>query len=134
MNRDVIIVRGQYKRVPLEDVEHPDNIYVYPDSWEDFSGPEPWDGGGTGSVVKLIEMVGSHFNRPIVFETENLSDITVSYFTSQSYSLATANAKTREDMQKILDSVLQNLSKQTSLHFEYGQREQDVWFITEQAK
>lgn len=134
VNRDVIIVRGQYKRVPLEDVEHPDNIYVYPDSWEDFSGPEPWDGGGTGSVVKLIEMVGSHFNQPIVFETENLSDITVSYFTSQSYSLATANAKTREDMQKILDSVLQNLSKQTSLHFEYGQREQVVWFITEQAK
>lgn len=132
--RDVIIVRGQYKRVPLEGVEHPDNIYVYTDLWEDFSGPEPVDGGGRGSLVELIEMVGSHFNRPIVFETENLSDITVSYFTSQSYDLATANAKTREDMQEILDSVLQNLSKQTSLQFEYGQRDQNVWFITEQNK
>ena len=134
VNRDAIIVRGQYKRVPLADVKRPDKIYVYPDSWEDFSGPEPVDGGGTGSVVKLIEMVGSHFNQPIVFETENLSDITVSYFTSQSYSLAIANAKARQDMQEILDSVLQNLSKQTSLQFEYGQRDQDVWFITEQSK
>ena len=135
VNRDAIIVRGQYKRVPLEGVKHPDKIYVYPDSaWGPFSGPEPFGGGGTGSVVKLIEMVGSHFNRPIVFETENLSDTTVSYFTSQSYSLAIANAKAREDMQEVLDSVLQNLSKQTSLQFEYGQRDQDVWFITEQSK
>jgi len=135
VDRDVIIVRGQYKRVPLEGVKHPDKIYVYPDSaWGPFSGPEPFGGGGTGSVVKLIEMVGSHFNRPIVFETENLSDITVSYFTSQSYSLAIANAKAREDKQEILDSVLQNLSRQTSLQFEYGQRDQDVWFITEQSK
>lgn len=135
VNRDVIIVRGQYKRVPLDGVKHPNKIYVYPDSaWGPFSGPEPFGGGGTGSVVKLIEMVGSHFNRPIVFETENLSDITVSYFTSQSYSLAIANAKTREDKQGTLDSVLQNLSKQTSLQFEYGQRDQDVWFITEQSK
>ena len=135
VNRDAIIVYGQYKRVPLEGVKHPNKIYVYPDSaWGPISGPEPFGGGGTGSIVKLIEMIGSHFNRPVVFETEDLSDITVSYFTSQSYSLAIANAKTREDIQETLDSVLQNLSKQTSLQFEYGQREQDVWFITEQAK
>jgi hypothetical protein len=135
VNRDVIIVRGQYKRVRLEGVKHPNKIYVYPDSaWGPISGPEPWGGGGTGSIVKLIEMVGSHFNRPIVFETEDLSDITVSYFTSQSYSLAIANAKKREVIQETLDSVLQNLSKQTSLQFEYGQRERDVWFITEEAK
>jgi len=64
-------------------------------------------------------------------KTENLSDITVSYFTSLSYSLARANAETREEKQEILESVLQNLSRQTSLHFEYGQREIGVWFITE---
>ena len=119
----------------LEGVKSPNKIYVYPDStWGPFSGPEPFGGGGSGSLVKLIETVGSHFNRPIVFETENLSDITVSYFTSQSYDLARANAKTREDKQEILDSVLQNLSRQTSLQFEYGQCDKDVWFITEQTK
>ncbi|MHC4309559.1 MAG: hypothetical protein ACYSSN_06415 [Planctomycetota bacterium] len=135
--RDAIIVRGQYKRVPLKGVKHPDQIYVYPDSaWAlgSISGPEPYSGGGTKSLAKLIEMIGSHFNRPVVCETENLSDITVSYFTSQSYSLAIANTKTREDKQEILDSVLKNLSKQTSLQFEYGQRDKDVWFITEQNK
>lgn len=134
VNRDAIIVRGQYKRVPLKGVKHQDHIYIYTDLWEDFPGPEPVDGGGTRSVVKLIEMVGSHFNQSVVFETENLSDIKVSYFTSQSYSLAIANVKTREDKQKILDSVLNNLSKQTSLKFEYGRRDKDVWFITEQNK
>jgi hypothetical protein len=137
VDRDVIIVRGQYKRVPLEGVKHLDHIYIYPDSaWAlgSISGPEPYGSGGTGSLVKLIEMVGSHFNRPVVFETENLSDTTVSYFTSQSYSLAIANTKTKEDKQETLDSVLKNLSRQTSLQFEYGQRDQDVWFITEKKK
>ncbi|MHC4694878.1 MAG: hypothetical protein ACYS67_19255, partial [Planctomycetota bacterium] len=137
VKRDAIIVRGQYKRVPLEGVKHPDQIYVYPDSaWAmgSISGPEPYSGGGTKSLAKLIEMVGSHFNRPVVCETENLSDIKVSYFTSQSYSLAIANVKTKEEKQKTLDSVLKNLSKQTSLQFEYGRREKDVWFITEQKK
>lgn len=134
VNRDVIIVHGQYEQVPLEGVEHPKNIYIYPDSWGKFSGPEPSSGGGTRSLVKLIEMVGSNFNRPIVFEAENLSDINVSYFTSLSYSFAIANAKTEEDKQEILDSVLQNLSKQTSLQFEYGQDEHDIWFISERNK
>ncbi|MHC4155158.1 MAG: hypothetical protein ACYST6_09600 [Planctomycetota bacterium] len=134
VNHDAIIVRGQYKRVPLEGVEHPNQIYLYPDSWGDFTGPEPIDGGGTCSVAKMIEMVGSHFNRPVVFETENLSDITVGYFDSLSYSLATANAKTTEEEQQIFDSVLKNLSTQTSLQFEYGQCEKDIWFITEQSQ
>ncbi len=135
VNRDVIIVSGQYKRVPLEGVKDSNKIYVYPNStWGHFSGPEPLSGGGTRSFAELIKMVGSHFNRPIVFETENLSDNAVSYQTSSSYSLAIANTKTKEDRQETLDSVLQNLSRQTSLHFEYGQREQDVWFISEENR
>jgi len=134
VNRDVIIVRGQYKHVPLEGVKRPEKIYIYPDSWRQFNGPEPYAGGGTGSLIRLIKMIGSHFDRPIIFETESLSDITVSHFTSQSYSLAIANYKTREEKEKILESVLQNLSKQTSLEFEYGQRDQVIWFITEQSE
>ncbi|HCO92871.1 MAG TPA: hypothetical protein DIU00_02790 [Phycisphaerales bacterium] len=131
VNRDVIIVRGQFKHVPLEGVKRPEKIYIYPDSWRHLNGPEPYSGGGTGSLIRLIKMIGSHFDRPIIFETENLSEITVSYFTSSSYGLAIANYKTREEKEKILESVLKNLSKQTSLEFEYGQRDQIVWFITE---
>lgn len=134
VNRDVIIVRGQYKHLPLEGVKRSEKIYIYPDSWRHLNGPEPYSGGGTGSLADMIKMVGSHFKLPIVFETENLSDITVRYSTSSSYGLAIANYKTREEKEEILDSVLRNLSKQTSLEFEYGQRDQDIWFITEQAK
>jgi len=127
---DVIIVQGQYKHVPLAGGK-PNHIYVYPDStWEPYSGGI----GGMCSLVELIERVGRDFNQPIVFEAENLPEKQVSYTFSKSYSLATANAKTREDKQEILDSVLQNLSRQTSLQFEYGQRDKDVWFITEQNK
>ena len=134
VNCDVIIVRGQYKHVPLEGVKRPDKIYIYPDSWRHLNGPEPYAGGGSGSLIRMINMIGSHFDRPIILETENLSEITVSYFTSQSYSLAIANYKTREEKEKILESVLKNLSKQTSLEFEYGQRDQVIWFITEQSQ
>jgi hypothetical protein len=134
ISRECIVVRGQYKHSPLEGVEHRDNIYIYPDSWEHLSGPEPVNGGGTRSLLEMMQMVGSHFDRPVIFETENGSDITVGYFTSQSYSLAIANTKNAEDRQEILDSVLRNLSAQTSLEFEYGQRDQTVWFITEECK
>lgn len=129
-----IIVRGQYKRVPLEGVDRPENIYLYTDLHKDFRGPEPIAGGGTGSIAEMIEWVGSYFNRPVVIETEDLPDITVSWHDSESLSFATADAKTKEEKQAILDSALQNLSRQTSLQFEYGQCEQDVWFITEQSK
>jgi hypothetical protein len=134
VKHDAIIVRDQYKHVPLEGVEHPDNIYVYTDLWKDFPGPEPIDGGGTCSVAKMIEQVASRFGRAVVFETEDLSDVTVGYFDSLSYSLATPNAKTTEEKQQIFDSVLKNLSSQTSLQFEYGQCEKDIWFIIEQSQ
>jgi hypothetical protein len=134
VNHDAIIVRGQYKHAPLEGVEHPDNIYVYTDLWKDFPGPEPIDGGGTCSVAKMIERLASRFGRAVVFEAENLSDITVGYFDSLSYSLATANVKNAEEKQQIFDSVLENLSRQTSLQFEYGQCDKDIWFITEQSQ
>jgi hypothetical protein len=129
-----IIVRGQFKQVPLEGVDRPQNIYLYTDLFTDFPGPEPIAGGGTGSIAEMIEWVGDYFNRPVVIETEDLPDITVSYHDSESLSFATGNAKGKEEKQAILDSALQNLSRQTSLQFEYGQCEQDVWFITEQIE
>jgi len=102
----------------------------------EFLRTNPYSGGvgGMRSLVELIERVGRDFNQPTVFEAEDLPEKQVSYYFSNSYSLARANAKTREDRQEILDSVLQNLSKQTSLQFEYGQRDKDVWFIMEQSK
>jgi hypothetical protein len=126
---DVIIVSGRYKQVPLPG-GRPNHIHVYPDStWGPYSG----DVGGMDSLVDLINRIGRDFNQPIVFEAENLPERQVGYTFSKSYSLATSNTKTSEDKQAILDSVLRNLSKQTSLQFEYGQCEQDVWFITEQS-
>ena len=132
VNRDVIIVRGQYKRIPLEGVDDPSHIYVYPDSWEHLNGPEPVDGGGRGSLAEMLQMVGSDFELPMVFETANLSDISVYYRTSESYGFAKANAKTREEELEIFESVLGNLSRQTSLQFEHGERETAVWFIREE--
>jgi hypothetical protein len=120
MNRDVIIVRGQYKHVPLDGAKDPNKIYV------------PFNGGGTGSLEKMIKRIGGNINRPFVFETEDLSNIRVSYLSgSYSYSRSNLNSKTSEEIQKILDSALEYLAKQTSLQFEYGQRQQDIWFITE---
>ncbi len=123
VNSDVIIVRGQYKHMPLKGAEDPNKIYV------------PFNGGGTGNLDKIIKQVGGNFNRPIIFETENPSDIIVSYSSGQySYSPSDLKTKTTEEIQQILDSALQYLSKQTSLQFEQSRRDVDVWFITEQNK
>jgi len=130
-NCDSIIVKGQYKHVPLKNVDNPNGIYIYTDSWKDFPGPEPVGGGGTRNLADMLKMVGGYFNRWVVFKTENISDIRVSFFIARSLNLAMANAKSDKEMQEILHSVLENLSKQTSLQFDYGKGEQDVWFITE---
>ncbi|MBN2589908.1 MAG: redoxin domain-containing protein [Sedimentisphaerales bacterium] len=129
---DSIIVSGQYKFVPLENVENPNRIYIYTDLFEDFPGPEPTDVGRTKNLDDMLEMIGNHFKSTVIFESENLSNIRVPYFNSLSYDLAIANTETDEEKRTLLISVLENLSKQTSLHFEYGKSEMDVWYITEQ--
>ena len=132
VKRKSVVVSGQYQRTKLRNVKKPNRIYIYPDAWEDFSGPEPIDGGGHGSLVKMIESVGERFNRTIVIETENLNDISVDYVFSQSCSLAVANAKNEKEKQATLDSVLKNLFKQTGLQFDHSRHNVDVWFINEE--
>ncbi len=122
VNCDVIIVKGQYKHIPLEGAERSDLIYV------------PFVGGGTGSLEEILKKVGGNFDRPMIFEKENLSNIRVAYNRGlYAYSRSKLESKTNEEKQEILDSAMDYLSKQTSLQFEYGKSEQYVWFITDKS-
>ncbi len=131
VKHQAIIVSGQFQHTPLDGVQDPNSIYIYPDSWQDYRGPEPSELPKRGSLVKMIEEVGRMFESPIVYETENLEDNSVNYMFSVSFDLAVANAKSKREKQAILDSVLKNLSKQTGLQFNYGQHKVEVWFISE---
>ena len=154
VKRDVIVVRGQFKQVALPNAIHQDKIYVYPgaialrmftsrgldpnqlpaDLVNRVTGlPESYgSGGGTSSPADIIRSIGSHFNRPVIFESAPLDDMRVSYLNSFGYSIALANTegRLRQDM---LQAILDNLSKQTSLEFAFDQQVHELWFITEET-
>jgi len=132
VQRDVIVVRGEYERRFLEGRNDPNVIDL-------FSGPAPGRlaGGGRGSIAKVVEQVGARFNRPVVFETAGLDNIEVRFHISGSFNTRRVHragsgdrAARAEELEK-LNSVLANLTRQTSLRFELARRECDAWFITE---
>jgi len=115
-----------------EGQDDPDVIHL-------FSGSTPGRsvGGGRGSIAKVVETVGSRFNRPVVFEADRLGDIEMRYHISGSFNTMRVRKAGSTDIaeppgeQEKLNSVLANLARQTSLNFELGRRKCDIWFITE---
>jgi len=132
VERDVIVVRGRYERQFLPGHEDTNVIYL-------FTGPAPdrMAGGGNGNVTRMVETVGNRFNLPVVIEAQGLDDVSVSYYTcASSTQLFVRKPGAKESVpvpgeEGRLDSVLANLTRQTSLDFEKDMRPFDVWLVTE---
>jgi hypothetical protein len=93
-------------------------------------------GGGRG-LTRMLETVGNRFNRPILLEAQGLEDPSVPYQTCDSFTayfvrkLGSKESVPRDDEQQKLDSVLANLTKQTSLEFAREIRPFDMCLVTE---
>jgi hypothetical protein len=129
--REVIVVRGRYKRQYLKGYEGDQRVYL-------FAGDVPGgrlSGGGRGSIAKILDVLGDRFKLPIVLEAQGLSDEILLY---QKFlpRLAVKKPGSKEfvpvpgDEEK-LESALANLTKQTSLEFTRETRPFNTWFVTE---
>ncbi|OHB66270.1 MAG: hypothetical protein A2Y76_10710 [Planctomycetes bacterium RBG_13_60_9] len=131
VEREVIVVRGQYERRPLAGHANTEPVYLFAEATPDQSGLRRRE-----SITQMFQKVASRFNRPIILETQGLDEVFVEYQTCLSYDTWVARKLDPKDPFPIhggeaLDPVLANLTKQTSLKFARETRPFNTWFITE---
>ncbi|MBN2582827.1 MAG: hypothetical protein JXL80_07130 [Planctomycetes bacterium] len=127
VERDVIVAEGKYGHRPLEDSPEAArfDVYMYSDTIE----PERGGGGGSGTVARLLHALDQQTGRRVIDNTEASGDLKLSYRTYRSSYLKTKRAA--EDYDRLLDLLLANISKQTSLTLRKEKRLIDVWFVVD---
>jgi beta-lactamase regulating signal transducer with metallopeptidase domain/uncharacterized GH25 family protein/thiol-disulfide isomerase/thioredoxin len=120
VEREVIVASGRYEFHPVPDYFDQRSIHIYIGTLNpDFTG-----GGGSGTITKFLQNLGSCYNRWIIDETES-SDVETQWRYHDS-----ANKQEIGKEPDKLNIILENLSKQTSLQFRKESRKVDVWFVT----
>lgn len=122
VEREVIVASGRYEFHPVPDYFDQRHIHLYIDTLNsDYTG-----GGGSGTVSKFLQNLGSSYNRWVIDKTES-SDVE----TQWRYHDSASRRAIRKHPAK-LDIVLENLSRQSSLQFRKERRKVEVWFVTEE--
>jgi len=127
VERDVIIVRGEYRFRPLTGIatHSSDGVHIYADQLD----PNEGAGGGTDSLDGFLRHVGSWLNKWVINETNSASDTEVVWFNHNSSSLHRTAPGPAKDA--TINQVLQNLARQTSLTFTQERQGVRVWFVSE---
>lgn len=89
----------------------------------------PWGGGGFDSVTQFLRVIGDRVGMPIVDHAVPCDNLNLSYSTLHSSYLqrVTDPIEKRERIRILLD----NVSKQTGLTFQFKRQKVDVWFLKE---
>jgi hypothetical protein len=131
VEREVIVVRGQYEKRALEGHAVTEPIHLIAGGT-----PEQATIRGHESLAQILNLVANRFNRPMILETEGLERISVDYQAWLSYDTWEARKLEPEGPfpspgEEKLNPVLINLAKQTGLEFSREARPFSTWFITE---
>ncbi len=131
VEREVIVVRGRYERRPLEGHVATEPIYLFAGATPDQAKFRTREG-----ITQMLDRVASHFNRPVILETQGLDRVSVEYQECLSYETWLARQDDPKELFPIygeedLNPVLANLTKQVSLEFSRQTRPFNTWFITE---
>lgn len=122
VEREVIVARGQFAHKPLPDAKRfPSHVHLYPDKTFDEG---MWNGGGSGTVSKLLEGVSDRVNRQVI----DLTTLPPEGWISWSYYISPEKPDQDE---KALEQFLKNLSEQTSLQFTREERPIEIYFVRE---
>jgi RNA polymerase sigma factor (sigma-70 family) len=128
LQRDVVVARGRYAFHSLAGIKEAQSIHVGPGdllhlesdptkSWEDEG-----NGGGSGSLKTLLAHVADKVDQYVIDETEN-----------PNARVEWRNHSGRvDDKDDNRDSLLWNLTQQTSLRFTREKRMVDIWTLSEQ--
>lgn len=119
MERDVIVISGDYKFQPLPGAgDHP--LLSLTTTGDDLQTEA---GGGTGNVNALAGFLARLVNRPVIDESTSLQELSIEWRQRDS-----SIAPFAKDATKVAN-LLAMLQTQTGLKFEQTRREVEVWFV-----
>ena len=126
VEREAVVVTGSFNLKPLDEESRRLCVYLYTDPNDDRSRG---GGGSVDSVAQLIRVIGDRIEMPMVDKTVKREDLALGYRTLHSSYLrrVTNPIEIRERIRVLLD----NVSKQTGLTFEFKRHKVDIWFLVD---
>jgi hypothetical protein len=126
VEREAVVVTGTFDLKPLDEKLRRPSVYLYTDPNDDRSRG---GGGSVNSVSQLIRVIGDRIDMPMVDKTVKREKLTLSYATMRSSYLGrVTNPVEKRNRIKIL---LDNVSAQTGLTFEFKRQKVDIWFLVD---
>jgi WD40 repeat protein len=126
VEREVILVRGRYQARPLLAGEEGKVLHVFAEAMP----PQGGLGGDNSSNLRtLLDRVADRVGRRFLDESQTPGELKIAW---HDYLVLTSAELGRdsEEGRVLLDRLLENLSKQTSLEFRREIRKESVWSLT----
>jgi hypothetical protein len=127
VDRDAIVATGEFDFHPLEGTYNDAWLHLY----SDVLDPTASSGGGpAGSVADLLRVLGDCARIPVIDKTQTAGPINMQYGHHSSSWLR--ETQDPDEKQRKLQLLLDNLTKQTDLHFKVERQSVEVWFVMEE--
>jgi hypothetical protein len=126
VEREALVVTGPFNLKPLDEESRRPRVYLYTDPNDDRSSG---GGGGVDSVAQLIRVIGDRIDIPMVDKTTAREGLGLRYSTLRSSYLRRVT-DTNEKRDRI-KTLLDNVSTQTGLTFEFKRQKVDIWFLVD---
>jgi hypothetical protein len=124
VEREAVVVTGSFNLKPLDEQSGRPRVYLYTDPNDDRSRG---GGGGVDSVAQLIRVIGDRIEMPMVDKTTKRENLDLRYATLDSSYLRRITDPV--ERRKRIRILLDNVSKQTDLTFEFKRQKVDIWFL-----
>jgi len=126
IEQEVIVAQGRYQFHPLGDLPKERAVHLGTESLPSEDG----GGGGSGSLREMLDWLGDRVSRLVVDETASSRE-TVQW-RDHLVGIMNEIASGTDSGRELLNRLLENVSKQTSLAFHRERRKVRLWMITEQ--
>jgi hypothetical protein len=100
VERDVIVVRGRFVFTPQSGAYSSNGVHIYAETLDKNEG----DGGGSGSLAKFLQQVGSQLNITIIDQTDPYAK-DLSWFYNQDTRYVRMGDRREELVQKVLSCL-----------------------------
>jgi hypothetical protein len=125
IEREVIITAGRYQFHALGGLAKEHAVHLGTGSFPSNEG-----GGGSGSLGEMLDWLGDRVGRLVIDETEPSNEMIVwrDHLVKTMHEIASSSDSGRA----VLNRLLENVSKQTSLTFRQERRKVVVWTVSGQ--
>ena len=129
VEREAVVVTGTFNLKPLDEESRRPRVYLYTDPNDDR---RKGGGGGFDSVAELVRVIGDRIEMPMVDKTIKREGLALGYATMRSSYLG--RVTDTHEKRKRIKILLDNVSAQTGLTFEFKRQKVDIWFLVDKQR